>query len=105
MEKELEFMDKIKANIERVHEKVYLVLNLNEGVQKIELTKDNHGEIKTVFNSIIISLKKNLFEFELVDDEKKDLFYDVSQAYIEQLNQEIKVVREEIKDLELNEDE
>ena len=99
-EKEEKYMDKYKATIERKDSNTALHLNLSTSLLTIALTEDKPLEVKTVFNKLLMELKKGEFEFELVD-EKEDLYYHICKEYIKQLNVELKSIYKELLDRNL----
>lgn len=93
-------METKKATIKREETNTYLVLEVGETPLQIVLTDDNPNNIKQVFNSLLKELKKGLFVFELVDD-NKDLFQNICIEYLIQLNAEISAIYDELVDYEL----
>ena len=90
-------MQKYNATIDRKEDKsVDLVLKTQSAEYTICLTDDNPSEVKKVFNSLIVELKKGKFSFSL-SDETKDLFYYVCDEYLKQLNGEIADVFSQLK--------
>lgn len=90
-------MQTYNATIDRKDDKsVDLVLTTNSAKQTICLTDDNPNEVKKVFNSLIVELKKGKFSFSLSDD-TKDLFFYVCEEYLKQLNGEIADVFSQLK--------
>lgn len=87
-EKEGKYMETKTAKIERGADHTYLVLKVADPALKIELTSDNPGGIKAVFNQLVNLLKKGCFQFNLEDD-STDLFHHVCKEYLIQLNSEI----------------
>lgn len=104
-EKEVKFMETLKASINRKEEKTSLILWINDPDNlEIELTEDKPNEVKSVFNKLIALLKKGLFEFELEDD-KEDLYFHISSEYLGQLNTELASIYQELSDYKLLEEE
>lgn len=93
-------MENHSATIDRNDEKTDLVLKIDPKEFRICLTDDNPGDIKNVFNLLIIELKKGKFEFTLTDD-TPDLFHHICAEYIKQLNGEIADVFSQLKKYEL----
>ncbi|WP_319774191.1 hypothetical protein [Breoghania sp.] len=85
-----------KATIQRGEDKVSLALSIGESNLLICLTDDNPIEVKSVFNKLILELKKGKFNFAL-SDEKQDLYYHICNEYINQLNAEIADVYSQLK--------
>ena len=104
LEKEVKFMETLKAKINREEEKTSLLLQITETEElEIELTEDKPNDVKSVFNKLISLLKKGAFEFELEDD-KEDLYFHISSEYIRQLNTEMASIYQELSDYELLEE-
>lgn len=97
-------METKKATIKREEPHTYLVLEIGDNPIKITLTDDNPNNVKYAFNLILKELKKELFEFELEDD-NSDLFNNICVEYINQLNTEIKTIYQELEEYELTENE
>lgn len=93
-------METHKATINRTDTKTSLVLSIGTNVLEINLTEDKPIEVKSVFNKLLLELKKGEFEFEL-DDDKEDLFFHISTEYISQLNAEISSIYKELEDYDL----
>lgn len=96
-EREGRFMQNHNATIQRQEKDVYLVLSTGNTNHNICLTDDNPSEVKKVFNDLIVELKKGKFSFTLSDD-TKDLYYNICEEYINQLNSEIADVFSQLKE-------
>ena len=94
-EKEVRYMDRYEAKIEVENDNHFLCLIAGTAELKIPLTEDNPNAVKSVFNDLIVLLKKGKFEFYMTNIED-DLFSQVSQEYITQLNQELSEVFSEL---------
>ncbi|MBN1989278.1 MAG: hypothetical protein JW783_07785 [Bacteroidales bacterium] len=91
-----------KARIDReIKDKVSLCLEINETLLIIPLTDDKPNEVKQVFNKLLKELKNGLFNFELEQDDKQDLYYHTCVEYISQLNTELNSVYSELVDYDL----
>lgn len=64
---------------------------------KIPISDDDPKEVKKAFNKLLLRLKKGLFEIEL-PQEADDLFCQVAQEYLKQLNGELREVHNEMKE-------
>lgn len=95
-------METKKATIKRETSNTYLVLEVGEKPLEIILTEDNPNNVKSVFNSLLLELKKSIIQFDLID-ETEDLFYNICVEYITQLNSELKSIYQELVDYELTE--
>lgn len=98
-------METYDAEVIEDDEVFYLSFNVDGDKLRIPLTKDEPNEIKSVFNKLIIKLKKGEFEFSLEEKEDGDIFYHIAQEYVSQLNLEMKGIYKELSDLELLEKE
>lgn len=74
-----------------------LKLTLGTEELNIVLTDDNPSNIKSVFNMLLLHLKNGEIEFVLLDD-VKDLYFNICQEYIKQLNSELKSTYNELRD-------
>jgi len=97
-------METKKATINRQEAKTSLVLEGNTENFEIILTEDNPNNIKSVFNLLIIDLKKGNFKFQL-EDSKEDMYHHICVEYINQLNSEINLIYSELLEFELTEEE
>ncbi len=74
-----------------------LKLALGADELNIVLTDDNPNEVKSLFNKLLLHLKNEEIEFNLIDD-KDDLYSNICKEYITQLNAELKSTYTELKD-------
>mgnify|MGYP003421094368 CR=1 FL=1 len=100
----MEFNNKVvRVEIFREEEQVSLIFNeLRE--LKINLSDSSVEDIKNLFNSIFDTIvdEKELISLEL-KDEKNDLFHEVAEDIIDQLNSEIEQSKSDlIKIIDLN---
>lgn len=100
----MEFNNKVvRVKILREEEQVSLVFNeLRE--LKINLSDSSVDDIKNLFNSIFDTIvdEKELISLEL-KDEKNDLFHEVAEDIIDQLNSEIEQSKSDLfKIIDLN---
>lgn len=93
-------METHKATIKREDSKTNLVFSIGDNELEINLTEDKPREVKSVFNKLLLELKKGEFELELEDD-KEDLFFHISSEYILQLNAELSSIYKELEDYDL----
>ena len=89
-------METHKAEIAEKEDEYYLVLKIQDKALNIPITKDLPKEVQNVFNQLIVSLKKGVFQFSIKKIEDGDIFYQVAKEYISQLNSELKDVYEEM---------
>lgn len=94
-------MEVYEAKVIQKDENCLLEFTLKDKKLEIPLTEDNPNAVKSFFNKLTIELKKGEFEFNLVEQEEKNLYWLVSNEYIKQLNNELHNVYEELVDNEL----
>jgi methyl-accepting chemotaxis protein len=97
---EEEFMAKVRATVQGVGDKHYLDIELESDTVRIPMSDDNPNHVKSAFNRLIERAKSGEFTVEL-DKIGDDLFSQVANEYVGQLNREIKEVRAEMKQLNL----
>ena len=93
-----------KANIIRDGDNATLSFTLEGKTLDVLLTEDKPNEVKSIFNQLLLELKKGEFNFELEDDDE-DLYYHISKEYVSQLNVELSSIYNELKDYELTDEE
>ena len=93
-----------KANIIRDGDNATLSFILEGKTLDVLLTEDKPNEVKSIFNQLLLELKKGEFNFELEDDDE-DLYYHISKEYVSQLNVELSSIYNELKDYELTDEE
>lgn len=81
-------METIKAKVVQIEEKYFIKIMVGDAEIKIPLSEDEPNEVKSAFNKIITRLKDGIFQIEL-DEVGEDLFSQVADEYIKQLNREI----------------
>lgn len=93
--------ERLEVRLHVDNEVDYLEFNLGGKVHKLNLNlEDNQTEIKKMFCDLIPILKTGSIEFSLVVDDGYDsmLLKEVSESYVNDLNQELRIVRTEILD-------
>lgn len=93
-------METIKATVENIDDKYFIKINTENEEIRIPLSEDKPNEVKSAFNKIIKRLKAGEFQINL-DKITDDLFSQVANEYLTQLNREIKEVYGEMKQLGL----
>lgn len=89
--------EKINVTIERENENVMLVFNF-ENVIKLNLSLDNQDELKDFFQTLLKKLFDDYnslgkqYNLSFNDKEGKDLFHDVAEKYITNLDAEIQSI-------------
>jgi hypothetical protein len=89
-------METLKATVEQADEKYLLTIEDGAQTIRIPLSVNEPAEVKSAFNKLICRIKDGEFQIE-IGDVGDDLFSQVAQEYITQLNREINEVRREMK--------
>lgn len=95
-EREVKFMEKIKAKVVEIEEKHFLRIGSEEEEIKIPISEDKPIAVKSAFNKLIKRIKGGVFTIEM-EEVGPDLFSQVASEYIAQLNREIHEVRKEME--------
>ena len=96
MESEEKSMETIKAEVMHLDEKYFIAIEAEDHTIKIPMSEDKPNEVKIAFNRLIARIKDGEFQIEL-DEVGDDLFSQVANEYIKQLNREIQEVHGEMK--------
>lgn len=96
MESGVQSMETIRAVVEQVDDKHFIKIGDGEHAIKIPMSEDKPNEVKSAFNRLIARLKDGVFQIEL-EQVGEDLFSQVADEYITQLNREILEVHGEMK--------
>ena len=67
-------MEVYEAKVIQKDENCLLEFTLKDKKLEIPLTEDNPNAVKSFFNKLIIELKNGEFEFNLVEQEEKNLY-------------------------------
>lgn len=89
-------MEAIKATVAQIDEKQFIKIELADGAVLIPMSDDKADDVKSAFNKLIVRVKKGEFQVKL-EGLGEDLFSQVANEYIKQLNREIKEVHAEMK--------
>lgn len=90
-------METVEAIVEVVDEKYFISIDLGSGsVVKIPMSDDKANEVKSAFNKIIVRIKLGEFQIKM-NAVGEDLYSQVANEYLLQLNREIKEVRGEME--------
>lgn len=100
MESEEKSMEMIKATVEQIEEKYFIEIKDGEDTIRIPISEDKPFEVKSAFNRLIARIKGGEFQIEL-DNVGDDLFSQVANEYITQLNREILEVHGEMEQNDL----
>lgn len=96
MESEETSMETIKATVEQIDDKHFIKIEDNDSTIRIPMSEDKPNEVKSAFNKLITRIKDGEFQIEL-EKVGEDLFSQVANEYITQLNREIQEVHGEMK--------
>ena len=99
MKEETYMSEVILSNIKKIDDKQYLVFNFNEPIE-IELTSNDSELIKKVFIQILNNLIDGKFLTFKFEKNGYDIFNEVSEKYIESLNEEISKLKEKYRNIE-----
>lgn len=91
-------METVEASVVEEDEKHFIEIAINEEAIWIPLSDDKPNEVKSAFNKLIERIKEGTFEIQL-EEVGEDLFSQVANEYIIQLNREIAEVRDEMTNL------
>ncbi|MCC6489683.1 MAG: hypothetical protein IT364_19470 [Candidatus Hydrogenedentes bacterium] len=89
-------METIRATVEQIEEKHFIKIEDGEHTIRIPMSEDKPNEVKSAFNKLIARIKDGVFQIEL-EEVGEDLFSQVANEYITQLNREIQEVRGEME--------
>ena len=96
MESEEKSMETIKATVVQVEEKHFIEIEAENHTITIPMSEDKPNEVKSAFNRLIARIKDGEFQIELAEV-GQDLFSQVANEYITQLNREIQEVHGEME--------
>lgn len=89
-------METLEATVVKDEEKYFIKIVDGNNEINIPLSEDQPNKVKLAFNSLILRLKKGKFEI-IMTEVQGDLFSQVANEYIKQLNKEILEVFGEMK--------
>jgi hypothetical protein len=89
-------MEAVKATVAQIDEKQFIKIELEDCNVLIPMSDDKADDVKSAFNKLIVRIKKGEFLVKL-EGLGDDLFSQVANEYIKQLNREIKEVHAEMK--------
>ena len=96
-------METVEASVVEEDEKHFIKIAITEETIWIPLSDDKPNEVKSAFNKLIERIKEGAFEIQL-EEVGEDLFSQVANEYITQLNREMAEVRDEMINLGLVEE-
>lgn len=88
-------METVKGKVSQNDEKYFIEIPLSGTVVKIPLSDDKPSEVKNAFNVFLVRLREGPFKIQL-DGVADDLFSQVANEYISQLNREMAEIRREM---------
>ena len=88
-------METINATVEALDEKHLIKIEAGDEEIRIPMSEDKPNEVKSAFNKLIAQIKDGKFRIEL-EEIGEDLFSQVANEYIAQLNREIQEVSGEM---------
>ena len=89
-------MKTIRAKVVELDKKYFIRIEAEDHAIKIPMSDDQANEVKSAFNRLIARIKGGEFQIEL-DEVGDDLFSQVANEYIAQLNRDIQEVYGEMK--------
>jgi hypothetical protein len=89
-------METVKATVVQADGKHLIKFDLEDGAVQIPMSEDKADDVKSAFNKLIARTKKGVFQVKL-EGVGEDLFSQVANEYVKQLNKEIKEVRAEME--------
>jgi len=89
-------METVKATVVQTDGKHFIKFDLEDGAVQIPMSEDKADDVKSAFNKLIVRIKKGEFQVKL-EGVGEDLFSQVANEYVKQLNKEIKEVHAEMK--------
>lgn len=93
MEKGERYMETFNAVVIEKENKYYINITDSKAdlITQIPISEDEPNIVKSAFNKLILRLKKGMFVIEMINP-GSDLYSQVSNEYISQLNREIEEV-------------
>ena len=95
-------MDSLKARVEDKDGEVAIVIDVDDEEVRIPISEDRPGPVKRAFNRLLLRIKRGAVQIDL-DCEGEDLFAQVGQEYVRQLNREVEEIRKEMEEHGLTE--
>ena len=89
-------METIKATVEKLDDKYFIKVKSGDEEISIPMSEDKPNEVKSAFNKLIARIKVGQFQIKL-EQVGEDLFSQVANEYLTQLNREIQEVHGEMK--------
>lgn len=96
-------MESLEAVVEEVDGKHHIRIGEGDNQILIPISEDQPKKVKKAFNRLIARVREGPFEIEL-KEVGQDLFSEVAEEYLKQLNREIAEVRDDMRDYDLLDD-
>jgi hypothetical protein len=93
-------METIRAIVSEVEGKHVIEIQDEENPIRIPMSEDRPKEVKKAFNRLLVRMRAGEFRIELAEV-GEDLFSQVANEYLSQLNREIRGVYDEMKHYDL----
>lgn len=90
-------METIDARVESHDNKHFIVVRDGDMKIVIPMSENKPNEVKSAFNKVILRIKSGQFQIEL-EEVGDDLFSQVANEYIKQLNREIREIHGQMKE-------
>jgi uncharacterized SAM-dependent methyltransferase len=94
------FMETHSAKIVRKGDDFFLCMDLPNLALELSLTEDKPAEVRAAFNKLIVGLKSTPIAFTF-EKKGEDLFQQIGEEYIKQLNSELATVRKDLEEYEM----
>lgn len=88
-------MDNVSARVSEEDGKHFIVIDPEGDDIRIPMSEEKPTDVKRAFNRLIVRLKAGPFVIQL-EDLGGDLFSEVAEEYVKQLNGELREVRAEM---------
>lgn len=88
-------METLRSTVEGIDSKYFIIIRAGADEIRIPISEDKPNEVKSAFNKIIARIKAGEFQIKL-DEVRDDLFSQVANEYLSQLNREIQEIRGEM---------
>ena len=89
-------MEMLSATVEILDDKYFIKIKAGDQEINIPMSEDKPTEVKSAFNKLIARIKVGQFQVKL-DQVGEDLFSQVANEYLTQLNREIQEIHGEMK--------
>lgn len=94
------YMEKFNTRIVSKDGDFILTMKLKKETVEISLTEDKPEEVRAAFNRLIVLLKTSPIVLNFQKD-GDDLYQQIGEEYIKQLNRELSIVRKDLEEYEM----